>query len=199
MGVQLGGINLTSLTQVAVREQTRLARHAVPGLEGDLAQTLGRASVEVALTGSFLGPDAANSLAELRALQLKREPADFLADAVGEGYFAQVLISRLEVEQRSGELDQFNFTCEVVEFVEPPEPPATGSMLGIDADLLTEAASFVDDVQNAIEAVSQLADLLGSIPSFGDPTTRLAEMPGTFTTLVSGNTLQTLAGLLDLF
>ncbi|HKP87322.1 MAG TPA: hypothetical protein VJZ26_14555 [Blastocatellia bacterium] len=199
MAVQLGSINLANLTQVAVRERARLVHHTVPGLNGDLAQVLGRPSVEVAFRGVFIGPDAADRLGELRALHLEHKPVDFFADAVGEGYFAQVLVSRFEIEQRAGELDQYNFYCEVIEYVEPPEPAASDSMLGLDTGLLDEAAGFMDDVQNALEQVSQLADLIGNAPSFGDPTKRLVEMPGSFTELAGDNTLQTLISLRDLF
>jgi hypothetical protein len=115
MAVQIGGIELTKLTQVTVQERARIAHHAVPGLDGDLAQMLGRPSVEVVLSGIFFGAEAASQLGELRALHLGHQPVDFFADAVGEGYFSQVLIARLEVSQRAGELDQFNFTCEAVE------------------------------------------------------------------------------------
>lgn len=199
MAVQLGGIDLANLTEVAVRERTRIARHATPGLEGDLAQTLGRSSVEVVLRGIFYGADAADRMGDLRAKHLEHKPVDFFADAIGEGYFSQVLIARLEVTQRAGELDQFNFTCEVIEYVEPPEPAAPGGLAGLDADLLGEAADFMDDVQGALEEVSQLADLIANVPSFGDPTTRLAEMPASFIDLLGGDTLQTLTGLSDLF
>jgi hypothetical protein len=199
MPVQLGNIELENLTQVAVRERAHIVSHAVPGLAGDLAQTLGRPSVEVLLSGIFYGPDAADKLAGLRKLQLDHQPVDFFADAIGEGYFSQVLIARMNLSQRAGEMDQFNFTCEVVEYVEPPEPALTDSLPGLDADLLNEAAGFMDDVQNALDEVSQLADMLGNIPSFGNPTARLPEMTDSFQTAAGGNTLTTLISLRDLF
>lgn len=199
MAVEVGSITIGNLTRVDVRERTRIVHHVVPGMKGDLAQTLGRLAVEVALSGIFFGPDAADRLGELRALHWEQEPVDFFADAVGEGYFTQVLIARLDVSQCAGELDQFNFTCELVEYVEPPEPAATGLGLGLDIGLLDEAASFMDDVQNALEQVSQLGDLLGNLPSFGNPTTRLAEMPGSFTTLAGGGTVASLTSARDLF
>jgi hypothetical protein len=71
--------------------------------------------------------------------------------------------------------------------------------LGIDTDLLSEAAGFVDDVQNAIDQVSKLADALGSIPSFGNPTERLGKMPGSFLSLAGGDTLNILKQTRDAF
>lgn len=177
MAVRIGSIELEKLTEVEVRERARISHNSVPGLKGDYVQTAGRASVEVVLCGIFFGPDAPDKLNELRALHKENGPVDFFADAVGEGYFAQVIISRLDLKQRAGEPEQFDFVCEVVEYVEPPEPALADTALGLDAGLLEEAGAFMDDVQNAIEQVSQLADLLLNVPSFGDPTEKLGEMP----------------------
>ena len=64
---------------------------------------MGRPSVEVVLEGIFFGDSAADDLGKLRKVYLDRKPVDFLADAVGSGYFAQVLVSNLAVTQRAGE------------------------------------------------------------------------------------------------
>ena len=177
MAVRIGSIELEKLTLVEVRERARLSHYSVPGLAGDFVQTFGRPSVEVLMSGTFFGPDAPDNLAALRALHQGREPVDFFADAVGEGYFTQVLISRLDLRQRAGRPDEFDFDCEAIEYVEPPEPALSDMALGLDAGLLEEAGAFMDDVQNAIEQVSALTDLIANVPSFGDPTSKLAEMP----------------------
>src|SRR5829696_3296831 len=156
MAVELSGIVLDHLTHVSVREHARIVHHEVPGLSGDLAQVLGRVSVEVSLRGLFYGPSAIEGLDRLRTAYLEYEPVEFFADSVGDGYFTQVLISRLEVYQRAGYPDQFDFVCDVVEYVEPPEPVEVDPLAAMDAGLLEDAASFVDDVQNGLEQVSQL-------------------------------------------
>jgi hypothetical protein len=199
MAVELGSVSLSALSDVVVRERARLARHAVPGLAGDLAQTLGRPSVAVELRGICYGPTASDDLKKLRGVHLDQKPVDFFADAVGEGYFAQVLIARLDVRQRAAIPDQFDFVCEVLEYVEPPQPAAPSVLGGIDASLLDEAAGAMDAAQNAINAVSKLADLAKSVPSFGDPTSALSSMPTKYEGLVSGNALSALTGLRDLF
>lgn len=186
MAVELGGINLTLLTEIAVREQARIVHHAVPGLDGDLAQTLGRPSVVVALQGIFYGETAAEDLQTLRDAHLAHQPVDFFTEAIGEGYFTQVLIAKLDVKQRSNFPDQFDFSCEVIEYVEPPEPAITSPLSDLDGGLLDEAAGFMDDVQNAIEQVSQLTDLLGNIPDFGNPTEKLTQMLDTYSGTVQG-------------
>lgn len=169
----MGGILLEHLTHVSVRERARIVHHDVPGFAGELSQTLGRLSVEVSLRGLFYGEGAVDELNRLRSAYLEHEPVDFFTEAVGEGYFTQVLISRLEVAQRTGYLDQFDFLCDVVEYTEPPEPVVVDPFAALDTDLLDEAASFVDDVQNGLQQVSQLRDLFASIPTFADPTTGL--------------------------
>ena len=168
MAVELGGIVLERLTHVTVGERARIVHHDVPGLSGEFAQTLGRLAVEVSLRGIFYGPTAVDDLNILRSAYLEHAPVDFFTESVGEGYFTQVLISRLEISQRAGYLDQFDFACDVVEYVEPPEPVVSDPFAALDTGLLEDAASFVDEAQNALEQVSQLADLL-STPAFGNP------------------------------
>ncbi|GAB3436861.1 hypothetical protein [Flindersiella endophytica] len=188
MAVELGGISVHNLTDVSVRERTRLVRHPVPGMAGDVTQVLGRPCVEVSFAGACYGPDAADQVQKLRDAQLAGEPLDFFAEAVGESFVAQVVVETLEVAQRAGHLDEFGFRCRVVEYIEPPEPPEAGLLgteLGdfgdLDSLLDTEALGFVDDLQNALDQVAGLTDLLTAVPDFGDPTARLGETLDSFT------------------
>lgn len=198
MPVELGGVTLQLLTRVAVCERARIVRHGVPGMAGDLSQSIGRPSVEVMLEGIFYGSDAADHLKELRDLHLRGEPVDFFADTIGDGYFSQVVINGIDVTQKAGDLDQFSYQCQLVEYVEPPAPAAPLSALSaLDTGILDEAAAFMDDVQNAVEQVTQLADMLANIPSFGDPTTRLVEVPKTFNTVVGGQGVDAVKALRD--
>lgn len=198
MAVELAGISLENITQVSVRQRARIVQHPIPGMNGDLTQTLGRPSVEVTFQGIFYGENAIDALDQLRDAHLTNAPVDFFTEAVGEGFFTQVLISKLEVFQRAGYLDQFDYICDVIEYVEPPEPVVADPFAALDADLLGEATAFIDDVQNALEQVSDLADLIANFPSFGDPTKRLQDMPIEFTALV-GDGESLLTGIRDLF
>jgi hypothetical protein len=198
MTVELGDITLAHLTHIDVRERARIVRHPVPGLAGDLFQTFGRFSVEVSLQGVFYGLEAAEALGQLRAAYLERQPIDFFTAVVGEGYFTQVLITRLDVRQRSGYLEQFDYLCQVVEYVEPPEPVAADPFAVLNDDLLGEAIDFVDDVQNALAEVSNLVDLMTSFPNFGNPTEQLSRMLDQYQTLTDGG-LTTLTNIRDLF
>jgi len=198
MAVELGGISLKHLTQVAVRENARIAYHAVPGMSGDLAQTLGRPSVAVLLRGIFYGAPAGDELKQLRAAYLANQPVDFFAEAVGEGYFTQVLIAKLEVSQRAGYLDQFDYLCEVVEYVTPPEPAAANLFASINADLLNEATAFIDEAQNAIDQASQLVNLIANVPEFTDPLKPLSGILDDFGKVVTGE-LPKLTSIAELF
>jgi hypothetical protein len=174
MAVELGGIVLEHLTHVTIGERARIVHHDVPGLSGEFTQTLGRLSVEVSLRGVFYGPSAVDDLNTLRSAYLEHAPVDFFTESVGEGYFTQVLISQLEISQRAGYPDQFDFACDVVEYVEPPEPVPVDPLAELDTGLLEDAAAFVDEVENALEQVSQLVDLL-STPAFANP---VESLPG---------------------
>lgn len=197
MAVELGGVVLERLTHVSTFERARIVHHDVPGLNGELAQTLGRFSVGVSLRGIFYGPSATDELARLRNAYLEREPIDFFTESVGEGYFTQVLISRLETSQRAGYLDQFDFVCDIVEYVEPPQPVIADSLAALDGDLLDEATGFMNDVQNGLEQISRLTDLL-DIPAFGNPVERLPGMAQEYVQ-VAGGGASLLAQIRELF
>ena len=111
MAVELGDLTLERLTQVNVQERTRFVQHEVPGMEGSLTQVIGRSSVNIQLKGIFHGADdeASNGLDGLRQVYLAGEPVDFYTEATGTGYFAQVSITKLDVMQRAGVLDQFDY------------------------------------------------------------------------------------------
>jgi len=198
MSIELGSTTLAHLTRVDVHEATRVVRHAVPGMSGDLSQVLGRPSVTVRFQGIFYGASAVDELGELRTAHLAGEPVDFFTESVGEGYFAQVLITRLQVAQRAGYPDQFDFACDVMEYIEPPAPAVSDPFGALDAGLLDEATGFMDDVQNALDEVSGLVDLIANAPSFGDPTTHLPQMLEAFQSLAQGGS-GTLTNIRDLF
>ncbi len=200
MTIELGDLSLDHLTHIQVHEQARIARHPVPGMSGDLSQALGRPSVEIIFQGIFYGENALDNLGKLRSAYLDSSPLDFFTETVGEGYFTQVLITRLDVAQRAGRLDEFDYHCHVVEYVEPPEPvlAAPPGLGDLDLGLLDEATAFIDDVQNALEQVSSLTDLLAGAQDFGNPTSRLPGMLDQFTSL-TGPGAGTLNNLLSLF
>lgn len=198
MPLEIAGVVLDKLVSIDVSEGARFVRHAVPGQEGDYAQALGRPSVQIQVRGIFYGPTASDDLQTLRGHLLTREPVDFLCEITGQGYFSQVLVDRIDVSQRAGRLDEFDFECALTEFVPPPPPPASSPFGDIDAGLLDEAAGLMDDVQNALAEVAALGDLLAGAADFGNPTTRLPGMLDAVTGATSGaaGTLSALGDLL---
>lgn len=186
MPLEIAGVVLDKLVSIDVTEGARFVRHTVPGQEGDYAQALGRPSVQIRVRGIFYGDTAVDNLQTLRGHLLARDPVDFLCEITGQGYFSQVVVDRLEVGQRAGRLDEFDFECALTEFVPPPPPPASSPFGDIDAGLLGEAASLMDDVQNALAEVAALGDLLAGAADFGNPTTRLPGMLDDVTGATSG-------------
>lgn len=195
MPVELAGIPLPHVTRVTVSEGARVVRHAVPGMSGDLAQTLGRRSADVELAGIFYGPDGASGIDTLRAaheagesVTLFIEPADD-SEATQTLHFSDVLIAGLRVEQHAGAPDEFGFACRLVEYVPPPAPAAPATPFAdLDTGILDDAVAAVDGVQNALAVVSDLSGLLANAPSFADPTSRLPEMLESFTPLATSAT-----------
>lgn len=203
MPVELAGITLAHLTSIVTVERARSVRHPVPGMSGDLLQTLGRPSADLVLCGAFFGPTAADDLHRLRDAHLAVQPVDVLVQAVDDSDlvqtlgFSQVLIAELTVAQRAGLPDQFDFSCTLVEYVEPPQPTAPDVFGALDADIGVEAGGIVDAAQNALAQVSGLTALLAT-PSFADPTQKLPGMLTPFTSATPGG-VGALSGIRDLF
>ncbi|MGW5361448.1 DNA circularization N-terminal domain-containing protein [Actinopolymorpha pittospori] len=187
MAVQLGPVTLDHLTDVRVRDRARVARHAVPALAGDLVQQLGRSSVELSLTGSFFGPDAATQLAALREAFRSEQQLDLLADSAADGYVANVVLTSLDVSQQAGHVDRFDYRIELVEYVRPPAPAPLDALQGIDQGLAQEAAGYIDDVQDGLAQVSQLVALT-QIAGFGDPTAKAPAMVTNYEEAGGGST-----------
>lgn len=162
MPIEIAGITLKRIHRINTLEKARFVRHAVPGLEGDLVQNLGRNSVFLRIEGIFYGSNAQDDLETLRDAYKAREPVDFLADVVGHAYFSQVVLSQFEVVQRAEEPEQFSYALSIVEYVPPPEPESGFGLdvPGMDVAIGLEALDFMD--------VLQLPELL-SIPEIKDP------------------------------
>jgi hypothetical protein len=186
MALELAGVVLDKLVSIEATETARFVRHAVPGLSGEYVQDLGRPAVRIRIRGIFYGDKAADDLKTLRGHLLDRTPIDFVCELTGQGYFAQVVVDDLEVAQRAGQIDEFDFACMVTEYVPPPPPPAANPLADLDGGILGEAASLMDDMQNALSQVAGLADLLSGAADFGNPTTRLPKMLDSFTKAASG-------------
>ncbi|HHG85244.1 MAG TPA: hypothetical protein ENJ82_10910 [Bacteroidetes bacterium] len=160
MAIEIGGISLNRVHHISTLEKADFVRHRVPGLEGDLVQDMGRASVRLSIQGMFFGEEAGDDLNALRDLYKSREPIDFLADITGQAYFAQVILEQFEVVQQAGEVSQYSYQLVIAEYVEPPENDLGLGLDEVDLGLELEALDFMDMIE--------LPDLL-ALPGFGDP------------------------------
>ena len=186
MPLEIAGVVLDKLVSIEASEGARLARHAVPGLSGEYVQDFGRPSVRIHVRGIFYGEEASDRLGTLRGHLNGRTPVDFLCEITGQGYFTQVMLDHLNVTQRAGRLNEFEFECLVTEYVPPPPPPAASPLAALDAGILDEAAGLMDDIQNGLAQVAGLANLLSGAADFGNPTTRLPSMLTSFTDAAGG-------------
>lgn len=177
MTVELGRLTLSLLTHLEVREAIHIVRHRVPGMRGDLIEALGRPSVEVSLRGIFYGLEALAELDELRRACDEQRPVDFFTEAAGEGYFNQVIISRLKVTQKAGLVDQFDFSCDLVEYVEPPEPALAELSEALDTELQDEATTFVDRIQDALSPITLIPVEVPTPPTVELPTAPALDLP----------------------
>lgn len=161
MPIELAGITLNRIHKVATLENADFPGHRIPGLAGTVFQDTGRHSTRLLVEGIYYGENAKEDLEKLRDVYKKREETDFLAEIVGQAYFSQVVIDRLEVVQAAADPEQFSFRMVLAEYVPPPAPEAGFGLPGVDDLLALDALDFMDMIQ--------LPDLL-SVPGFGDPT-----------------------------
>ena len=179
MAIELAGITLNRIHKLATLESAGFAGHRIPGLAGTVFQDTGRHSTRLLVEGIYYGEKAKEDLEKLRDVYKKREEADFLAEIVGQAYFSQVVIDRLEVFERAGEPEQFSFRMVLAEYVPPPEPEAALGLPGVDDLLSLDALDFMD--------MLSLPDLL-SVPGFGDPTPPLQGILDSAGTAMDGAT-----------
>lgn len=166
MAIELGSIKLDKISRIQTLEQTNVVRFQIPGMEGELAQNLGRPAVRLRISGIFYGPTAAKRLEGLRKMHLAKEAVEFLADIVGKAFFALVVLDRFEVVQDANDPDQFSYLLEVVEYKEPPKPVLL-DLPKVNERIFEDARQFMTSVL--------LSDQL-DLPNIKDPTTPIKDM-----------------------
>lgn len=160
----IDGWEVPRIERIESRERRRLARLAVPGLLGDLQQDLGAGSLAVEIRGSLQGDEARDDfLTSVREKFRAGDPVSFVADITTATELDQVLIEELEVEEVNQAAGSFSYRVVLREYVEPPEPPSPIDDLGSDLGL------ELDDLASLGLDGLKLPDLLGDIPSLGDP------------------------------
>jgi hypothetical protein len=154
----IGGWEPKGIQRLESEEMRRLVRLPIPGLAGELHQDLGRGALAVRLSGTLAGDEARDAfLAQVRERFLKGEPVDFVADIVAESQLDQVLVQEMRLEEVAGDPDGFRYEIVLVEYTEPPEPPAPDLGLGLDLGF---------DINLGLDLLD-LAGILGEVPTIG--------------------------------
>lgn len=116
----LGDIELQLVQKLDVGGTQSLAEHAVPALEGNLLQGLGRAAARVTLRGVLTGTEAGKGLKDLREKFKSAQPVDYLADLATATKVNKVLIEEMIVRELAGKPERFEYSFTLREYIAPP-------------------------------------------------------------------------------
>lgn len=160
----IGDWEVTGITAIRAVERRRLARMGVPGLDGDLQQDLGHESLAVEIRGTLQGDELRDTfLTAVRERHLAGEPLAFVADIVAATKLDRVLVEACEVLESNDWAEHVRYRLVLREYVEPPQPPAPMDDLGADLGLELDALADL-----GLDGLA-LPDLLGDVPTVGDP------------------------------
>lgn len=126
----LDGVELQTVQEVEGAEAEAVRTHAIPALEGDFLQDLGRRATRISLNGILIGPDVADSLKKLREKFRRAVAVPFVADIASATRVEKVLIEDFGVRELAGKPERFEYALTLREFIpipqpktEPPPPP----------------------------------------------------------------------------
>lgn len=170
----LGDLELKQVQHIDVGEDQALVQHAVPGLEGDFFQRLGRCATRVALSGVLTGSEAGEGLGDLRQKFRAAEPVDFVADITTATQVDQVLIEDLMVRELAGKPERYEYAFTLREYTPrtavsterpspvPSEPISTAALdeeIASDATNTHQAAETqIDRRQGTLEVIVEVSD-----------------------------------------
>jgi hypothetical protein len=127
----LGTLELTQVQHLTVDEADAPAIDRVPGLDGDFADSAGRRSHRIVVTGVLSGPSAADDLDQLRAAFLDAAPLPFTSDIAAATRLDRVVIEGLLAREMAGEPERVEYVLALREHVpaataeqRAPEPPS---------------------------------------------------------------------------
>jgi hypothetical protein len=182
----LGDLELQPVQVMRSAEEQVLARHAVPALEGDLFQGLGRRATRIALTALVHGDEAGERLEKLRAKFRAAEPVSFVADITTATEVAQVLVEELTVRERAGKPGRFEVGVSLCEHKEPSSPPQpgtatppqdAGAVARVDDEARQDAAAAMAAAEDQIDR--QVGTLVANLAGDVDPATVRVMATGT--------------------
>lgn len=166
---------LDYVTMVRQRTIQRTVSFPVPGLDGNVQQHLGRGSHEIELQGVLVGEDAHDKLEELQEAVSSGEEVPFTADIVTALEMENVVIVEAEFEERAGRPGYYGYRIVLRESPPLPEPAELspfggldGFDLGFDTDILDDITDMADDLQNALDAVTDVLGELEALAGLAD-------------------------------
>jgi hypothetical protein len=181
----IGDFEVPRIERIATVEGRRLARLPVPGLAGDLHQDLGVDSIAIEICGSLQGDTERDDfLTSIRDAFNAGDAVDFVADITTATELEQVLVEGLHVEEVNDAAGGIRYRIRLRQYVEPPAPPTPIDDLG--ADLAPDLDALAGLGLDGLE----LPNVLGDIPTLGDPTPPLkAALDGVKTAVAPLNDL----------
>ena len=131
---------------IDVEDSQALVRHAVPGLDGDFLQRMGRRAARVAVTGVVTGPESRDGLERLRDKLRGTEPIDFVADIATATRVTRVLVEELDVRELAGRPERFEYAFLLREYNPPPPPEVEDPPDEAPPEIDTETGTLVVEV-----------------------------------------------------
>jgi outer membrane protein OmpA-like peptidoglycan-associated protein len=118
----LDGVELQQVQEIASDDAEAVETHAVPVLEGDFLQDLGRRAVRFTLNGVVLGATAGDGLKTLREKFRAAQPVSFVSDIATATTVDKVLIEDVGIRELAGKPQRFEYALTLREFIPPPAP-----------------------------------------------------------------------------
>ena len=171
----LDDVALDYVSRARHRTMQRIRGLPIPGLDGDVQQDLGRASHEIELVGALVGAGIADRLATLQEKAAAGAEVPFTADIANALEMENVVIVAAEFEEVAGRPGFYQYHLLVRESPPLPEPAELspfggldGVDLGFDTDILGDIAEAAGELQDAIDAVTDVLGELEALAGLAD-------------------------------
>jgi len=149
----LDDLELPLVQQLDGTEHQERAQHAVPALEGDFLQPLGRHATAFTLEGVIANEDGtvAEQLKKLREKFRAATPVNFVTDIATATRVDTVLIEEMSVRELAGKTQRFEYAFALREFIpapapetEPPPPKPPPLTTGLIVEVIVEGQPGFD-------------------------------------------------------
>jgi hypothetical protein len=170
----LDDLELPQVQEIATVERRVLAEHKPPGMPGSLLQNMGRRPLRVVLWGVSTGPEALSFIEKLDGKFRAGKPVPFTADIIADAKIEQVVVDDLHVQDLAGKPQRFSYVLTLREHIEPVEP---ADLSALDADILSDALSLMDNLTTGFEIVERLSTFASRLTELSQALQRQAAQP----------------------